>query len=120
LSSWKDCKLFWRQKTRGEFQSLIKTVNGCGGSDLGNGDSHKITFAIIHVHNICRYLQCHKGCDSCKNPRFVSCQLDMWKRGVIAGNTRKGGKSGTYIGFTSAADDEQELYGGGRRGYEVK
>ncbi|KAK3730044.1 hypothetical protein QZH41_009558 [Actinostola sp. cb2023] len=65
--------------------------------------------------------ECSKGCDSCKNPRFVSCQLEMWHKGVFAGkNKQDGGRAKTYISHGPVTDDDPELYGGGRKGYEIK
>ena len=46
--------------------------------------------------------------------------VDHWRRGVMAGRGRSVTAGATYISYSVADQDDSELYGGGKWGYERK
>lgn len=64
--------------------------------------------------------QCIQGCDYCKDPDAVDELLDHWQRGVTAGHNRSVTAGRTYIAHSLSSGEDDELYGGGKWGYERK
>lgn len=64
--------------------------------------------------------KCPKGCDYCKDPNAVDNLVDHWRRGVMAGHNRSVTAGRTYITYGLSSGEDDELYGGGKWGYDRK
>ncbi|XP_066020993.1 ATP-dependent DNA helicase Q5 isoform X2 [Pocillopora verrucosa] len=64
--------------------------------------------------------KCPKGCDYCKDPDAVDNLVDHWRRGVIAVRNRNVTAGRTYIAYGLSSGEDDELYGGGKWGYDRK
>lgn len=64
--------------------------------------------------------KCPKSCDYCKDPDAVDNLVDHWRRGVIAVRNRNVTAGRTYIAYGLSSGEDDELYGGGKWGYDRK
>lgn len=64
--------------------------------------------------------KCTQGCDYCKDPDAVDELVEHWRRGVTAGHNRSVTAGRTYIAHSLSSGEDDELYGGGKWGYERK
>lgn len=58
---------------------------------------------------------CNNHCDACKQPKQLARAIEDLQRGAYAKTTAGKGKGGVYF-VQDVGDDDDEMYGGGRRG----